>query len=172
MIFQVVRPKLCPIRIRPRGTLSTPPMVAITVGKKTPSPIVAIFEPSPMPNQMMNSGTNAIFGMGNNAATTAMTDDRVDDQRPAAIPVPMPKNVPANQPISSRNNDAERCCHSTPETDRFHNVTAIEMGDGRNKVGISPTQTPACQVSKTSRSVNAPVNQSARGENPPPRKAT
>src|SRR5262249_39322394 len=143
-----------------------------TVGKNTPSAMVTIFEPSPMPNQMMNSGTNAILGIGNSAATTAMTEDRVDDQSPAAMPKPTPKIVPANQPITRRNNDAETCCHSTPETLKFQSATPIEAGDGRNRVGISPVAAPTCQNSRICTKVAAPANQVAFGAKPPPRNGT
>ena len=102
------------MRISERGTLSTPPAVAITVGKNTPNASVAIFEPSPMPNQMMNSGTSAIFGIGNSADTTAMPGERMRDDRPTARPMPMPNTVPTIQPIASRASDALRCFHSSP----------------------------------------------------------
>ena len=72
------------MRISPRGTLSTPPAVAITVGKNTPNASVTSFEPSPMPNQMMNSGTSAIFGIGNSADTTAIPGERSNDDKPTA----------------------------------------------------------------------------------------
>ena len=102
------------MRISERGTLSTPPAVAITVGKNTPNASVAILEPSPMPNQMMNSGTSAIFGIGNSADTTAMPGERSSDDRPTARPRPIPNTVPTIQPIASRASDALRCFHSSP----------------------------------------------------------
>src|SRR5580700_2012877 len=102
------RPKLWPMRISPRDTLSTPPTVAITVGKNTPNARVTIFEPSPMPNQMMNSGTSAIFGIGNSAETTAIPGERSADHNPTASPMPMPNTVPTLQPIASRSRDADR----------------------------------------------------------------
>ncbi len=102
------------MRISERGTLSTAPAVAITVGKNTPNASVAIFEPSPMPNQMMNSGTSAIFGIGNSAETTAMPGERSSDDSPTQRPRPMPNTVPTVQPIASRASDADRCFHSSP----------------------------------------------------------
>src|SRR5580704_13283314 len=171
MMVPVDRPKLCPMRIRLRGTLSTPPIVATTVGKNTPRAIVTILEPSPMPNQMMNSGTRAIFGIGNSAATTAMTGERVTDHKPAAMPVATPKIVPATQPISRRDSDAERCFHNAPDKVSCHSVSAIDIGDDRNNVEMAPAQTPSCQPVRMTSSVAAPASQRSRGANPPPRKA-
>src|SRR6185312_2533683 len=103
-------------------------------------------EPSPIPNQMMNNGTRAIFGMGNKAATTAMTGDRVRDHNPAATPNPMPNAVPADHPISNRASDADKCCQRTPLTPSCQRVVAIEIGDGKNNVEIVPDEAPACQI--------------------------
>ena len=99
-------------------------------------PMVAIFEPSPMPNQMMNKGTKAILGIGNRAETTAMPGERSADHRPTASPMPTPNTVPAVQPIASRNNDADNCFHNSPLIVRFHSSTAMFAGAGRNRVGI------------------------------------
>ena len=49
-IANVGTSKLCAIRISVRGTWSTPEYVAIAIGKKTPSAMVATFDGSPMPN--------------------------------------------------------------------------------------------------------------------------
>ncbi len=113
------RPKLWAMRISERGTLSTPPAVVITVGKNTPNASVAIFEPSPIPNQMMNSGTSAIFGIGNSAETTAIPGERSNDDSPTARPRAMPNTVPIIQPMASRASDALRCFHSSPLTVRW-----------------------------------------------------
>ena len=64
MIPAVGRLKLCAMRIRLRGTASTPLKVAIIVGKMTPAAMVATFGDLPMPSQRMSSGRSAIFGMG------------------------------------------------------------------------------------------------------------
>ena len=60
----------------------------MTVGKNTPNARVTILEPSPMPNQMMNSGTSAIFGIGNSADTTRHAG-RAEHGRTARPPAPM-----------------------------------------------------------------------------------
>ena len=84
-----------------------------------------------MPNQMMNSGTSAIFGIGNSAATTAMPGERSADHSPTARPMPMPNTVPTVQPIASRLSEADRCFHSSPLTVRSHRVA--RDGDGRRQ---------------------------------------
>ena len=79
----------------------------MTVGKNTPNARVAIFEPSPMPNQMMNSGTSAIFGIGNSAETTAMPGERATRTQPdREARQPCPTTVPISQPIARRSSDA------------------------------------------------------------------
>ena len=52
------------MRMRLRGTLSTPAKVAMTVGKNTPEAMVTTLGASPMPSHRMKSGSSAIFGMG------------------------------------------------------------------------------------------------------------
>ncbi len=74
----------------------------MTVGKNTPKARVAILLPSPMPNQMMNSGTSAIFGIGNSAETTAIPGERARVVNPTASPSAMPATVPSVQPTASR----------------------------------------------------------------------
>ena len=131
-----------------------------------------IFEPSPMPNQMMNSGTSAIFGIGNSADTTAMPGERSADHSPTASPMPMPNTVPTVQPIASRNNDADRCCQSSPLTVRCHNSIAMFTGAGRNSVGITPAQQPSCHSATTPISVAAAAQKRSLGAKPPPRNGT
>ena len=68
MIFQMIPDigmlKLWPMRMRLRGTESTPVKAAITVGKNTPEAMVVILGASPIPSHRMSSGKSAIFGMG------------------------------------------------------------------------------------------------------------
>ena len=71
-----------------------PAATLMTVGKNTPKARVTILDPSPMPNQMMNSGTRAIFGMGKKADTTAMPGARAQELRPTANPAATPQTVP------------------------------------------------------------------------------
>ena len=56
-----LNPKLWPMRISVRSTLSTAPYVATTVGVKLPNAIKAYLDPSPIPNQITNNGSNAIL---------------------------------------------------------------------------------------------------------------
>ena len=72
-----LRPKLCPMRINVLSTLSTAPYVATTVGVKLPNAISAYLDPSPIPNQITNNGSNAIFGIGKIAAMTGTKPDRM-----------------------------------------------------------------------------------------------
>ena len=90
--------KLCAMRIRLRGTESTPLNVAMAVGKNTLSAIVATFEPSPMPSHRMSSGSSAIFGIGKIAATNGRPAARATVKRPIVRPKQMPNTVPMNHP--------------------------------------------------------------------------
>ena len=98
MIRQSGTLKLCAMRIRLRGTESTPLNVEITVGKNTLKAIVATFEPSPIPSQRMRSGSSAIFGIGKSAATSGKPTARDTVKSPIMSPAPTPNSVPSTQP--------------------------------------------------------------------------
>ena len=89
---------------------------------------------------MMNSGTSAIFGIGNSAETTAIPGERASDHSPTASPTAMPKTVPSVQPIASRASDADRCRHNSPlivsATQRAADADRVPAGTG---VGIKPS---------------------------------
>ena len=172
MIAQRDSPKLCPMRIRLRGTLSTPPAVLITVGKNTPNASVAIFDPSPMPNQIMNSGTSAILGIGNSAETTAIPGDRASVNSPTASPSAMPVTVPTVQPTASRSSDALRCAHNSPLRVSDTKDCATPTGAGKNSGGIHPAEHPNCHTASSARIVPTAAQGLARGANPPPRNGT
>ena len=70
----------------------------MTVGKNTLSAIVATFEPSPMPSQRIKSGSSAIFGIGNSAATSGRPTARETVNRPIMSPTATPNSVPMTQP--------------------------------------------------------------------------
>ena len=63
-----------------------------------------------MPNQMMNNGTSAIFGIGNNAETTAIPGERAADHSPdRQADRNSADGYSIVQPIASRANEADRC---------------------------------------------------------------
>ena len=90
--------KLCAMRIRLRGTESTPLNVAIAVGKNTLSAIVATFEPSPMPSQSISSGSSAIFAIRkkrrNERQASGTRHREQADRETEAVPNTVPRNQP------------------------------------------------------------------------------
>ena len=145
------------MRISPRGTPSTPATVLITVGKNTPNAKVTSFEPSPMPNQMMNSGTSAILGTGNNADTTAIPGDRARVNSPNATPTTSPATVPITQPIARRCNEAARCNQSSPLVPRSHRARPINTGEEAKDVDTHPNEAQPCHRVNSPISVAAPA---------------
>ena len=96
-----------------------------------------------MPNQMMNSGTSAIFGIGNNADTTAIPGERASVNSPTATPSASP--APCRPPSRSRGvaSDALECAQSSPLIARLYSALAISTGADRNFVEIQPTDAPS-----------------------------
>ncbi len=85
-----------------------------------------------------------------------------------------PEHGPDVQPIASRISEADRCRHNSPLTVSAHSARAIDTGAGRNSVGISPAEAPACH-SATHHAQPAsrrgrPGHRSVAGPKPPPRK--
>jgi hypothetical protein len=70
----------------------------MTVGKNTLSAIVATFDPSPMPSHRIKSGSSAIFGIGNSAATSGRPTARETVNKPIMSPTATPNAVPMTQP--------------------------------------------------------------------------
>ena len=110
-----LRPKLWPIRISVRSTLSTAPYVATTVGVKLPNAISAYLDPSPMPNQITNNGSKAILGMGKIAAITGTKPDRIYENKPISVPMVTPRLIPIKDPRIRREIDGTKCLNSKPE---------------------------------------------------------
>ena len=77
--------------------------------------MVAIFGSSPIPSQRINSGSSAIFGIGNSAEMKVMPTPR------ASVDSPMREadddaGHGAEQPARADANDrAETCCQSAPD---------------------------------------------------------
>ncbi len=160
-------PKDWAMRISPRGTPSTPAMVPMTVGKKTPNASVMIFEPSPMPNQMMNSGTRAILGIGKSAETTAMTGERRRVNNPAATPTTNPAAVP-HDPADHQ--ALQRGADDATTTRRWPRVPP---GPGRSPTGVDrklvenqSSEAPICHSASSATSVAAPAHGKSRGAKP------
>ena len=166
------RPKLCAMRINPRGTASTPAKVLMIVGKNTPNATVNSLLPSPMPNQMMNNGTRAILGTGNNAPTTAMPGPRTRANNPMASPASPPAIVPASHPSTSRLSDALRWAVNSPDTASVINVRPIAEGIDENAVPNQCSRAPASQDASSTASVTSPAIPPGRVRNPLPRNRT
>ena len=106
----------CPIRIRLRSTLSIAPYVAIIVGNNVPNNIKFTFESSPIPNQIINSGKSAIFGIGNIAATIGARPALTNENKPIANPIIIPRIDPSVQPRISRFRLAPTWRYKSPVT--------------------------------------------------------
>ena len=70
--------------------------------KNTPSAMVAIFGSSPIPSHRINSGSSAIFGIGNSAEMKVMPTPRARFESPIAKPTMMPATVPRIHPVPIR----------------------------------------------------------------------
>ena len=83
--------------------------------KNTPSAMVAIFGSSPIPSHRINSGSSAIFGIGNSAEMKVMPTPRARLDSPIAKPTITPATVPRIHPVPIRMIEHDRCCQSAPE---------------------------------------------------------
>ena len=76
--------------------------------KNTPSAMVAIFGSSPMPSHRINSGSSAIFGIGNSAEMKVMPTPRARLDSPIAKPTMTPATVPRIHPVPIRMIESDR----------------------------------------------------------------
>src|ERR1700712_6045128 len=118
--------------------------------------MVAIFGSSPMPSHRINSGSSAIFGIGNNAEIKVMPTPRERLDNPIAKPTATPAMVPKIHPEPIRITDAERCCQSAPDSASLVIASTIADGGGRNKGLTQPTLPANCQNPITSSSAIQP----------------
>src|SRR4029077_11864150 len=165
-------PKLCAMRMRLRGTLSTLLNVAMTVGKKTPSAMTATFDGSPMPNHRMKSGSSAILGIGKSAETTGRQMPRASEKSPMARPTARPQLVPSAQPTAMRDSDAARWRASAPETTRARRANTMLHRLGRKTALSQPSSIAPCQRTTIARKARKGAARRGCGAKPPPRKAT
>ena len=82
--------------------------------KNTPSAMVAIFGSSPIPSQRINSGSSAIFGIGNSAEMKVMPTPRASVDSPIAKPTITPATVPSSQPQPIRTTEADTMLPERP----------------------------------------------------------
>ena len=116
--------------------------------------MVASFEPSPMPNQMMNSGSSAILGIGNSAETMARPTERATEASPIANPSAAPSVVPIASPPMRRNSEAETCSHMAPLAVSRHSAAPTSDGLGMISGCNSPVEEASCQtVTRTTRAI-------------------
>ena len=124
--------------------------------KNTPSAMVAIFGSSPIPSHRINSGSSAIFGIGNSAEMKVMPTPRASVESPMAKPTMTPATVPRIQPEPIRITEADTCCQSAPDIASFQIATAIADGGGRNSGLTQPALPASCQSAITSTSAIQP----------------
>src|SRR5215469_11303371 len=144
----------------------------MTVGKNAPKGMVAIFDPSPVPNQTTKSGNNAIFGIGKIAETRGKRPARTSENSPIAKPTAMPSAVPNVQPTASRSRLAPRCFHSAPVRTRSISAASACEGAG-NAIGlITPYPLPSCHSAISVIKTSGPTMAIVRRRNPLPRNGT
>src|SRR5216684_7004000 len=144
----------------------------MTVGKNTPSAMVAIFEVSPIPSQRMSSGRSAIFGIGNRADTIGKPAARASENSPTASPTEMPTAVPMIQPAPIRTSDIETWAHNSPDVASRHSARTIADGLGRNRALTRPNDPAACQAASTIANTSHEVAPRGAGANPVARNRT
>src|SRR6266571_5946187 len=142
----------------------------MTVGKNTPSAMVAIFEVSPIPSQRMSSGRSAIFGIGNSADTIGKPAARASENSPTASPTETPTAVPMIQPAPIRTSDTETCAHNSPDAASRHSARTIANGLGWNRALTRPSDPAACQAASTIANTSQDVAPRGAGANPVARK--
>src|ERR1700687_2112106 len=131
--------------------------------------MVAIFGSSPMPSHRINSGSSAIFGIGNSAEMKVMPTPRARLESPIAKPTITPPIVPRIHPVPIRMIEYDRWCQSAPLAASLVIATAIADGAGRNS-GLTQPGLPAnCHSPITRHSATHPEERPALGVNPPPR---
>ena len=84
------------------------------MGVKVPKAINAYFDPSPMPNQITNSGSSAIFGIGKIAATSGTSPARTRLKSPIIVPTAIPRLTPMSEPMISRVSDGAMWSNKRP----------------------------------------------------------
>src|SRR6185369_8661004 len=134
--------------------------------------MVATFDASPMPSQRMNSGSSAIFGIGNSAATAGTPIERGSDQMPIAAPTPRPQTVPSDQPVAMRNSESVTFRQNASE--RISPASAWPIAD-RGGSASALTQPARAAVSHNTSSATKnriAAAQRERSTNPPPRNST
>src|SRR5205823_1696594 len=80
----------------------TPVNVLIAIGKKTPRAMTATLDGSPSPSQRMSSGSSAIFGTGNVAASTGVPTASAAAKKPTVTPTTTPAAAPRAKPSTRR----------------------------------------------------------------------
>lgn len=165
-------PKLCAMRMRLRGTESTPLAADMAVGKKTPSAMVAIFDVSPMPSHRIIRGRSAIFGIGKSAETTEKPAARAKVKRPMPRPSARPATAPSDQPAAMRSAEMPICWRRSPCAISRQSAAAMASGLGKNSGLTCRKLDAACQSVIRPTSATAPPMRLSRGAKPAPRSGT
>ncbi|MCY1362663.1 hypothetical protein D9M69_493920 [compost metagenome] len=112
-------------------------------GNVVPVTISAILVNSPMPNQRMNSGTNASEGMVRSICSgeSSITSPRLDNPLIRAATTPM--LTPILKPTNARCSDTSKCLPNSPDAIIAQSVPPICEGAAMTRCGINP----ACDAS-------------------------
>ena len=112
------------------------------MGVKVPRAMRAYFDPSSIPNQITNKGSNAILGIGKMAATNGTRPARARLNSPIITPTAIPVLTPSADPTARRVTEGIRCSHSIPVTHRSWNVPSTSEGRGSVRFEITPVRVP------------------------------
>ena len=91
-----------------------------------------------MPNHRMNSGSNAILGMGKRAETSGSSPARAIAKMPIDRPTPSPARVPSAQPRPMRRADSHRCRCSVPASIISPKARITDFGVGSGSAETQP----------------------------------
>jgi hypothetical protein len=100
----------------------------MNTGKKQENATMAIFDGSPMPKRIRNTGRNAIFGTANRNDTNGSEKFRTALRRPAASPTHTPATVPMANPDNARNRLIAAARGNSPSAARYQSAARICVG--------------------------------------------
>ena len=97
-----VAPKLCADQISSRSTPCSPAIVAVMIGNTAVTAMMVIFEISNRPNHKMNTGRNAILGIGKPIETSGSKNQRAHAFRIIRSPSDTPAIAAIANPMNVR----------------------------------------------------------------------
>ena len=102
-----------------------------------------------MPNQRMNSGTQAIEGIARSACMVGSSSWRARVEKPVSAPSAVASTSPSANPAATRQRVAARCRPSSPLRYSSANVAATFEGGGSRRASIQPARAASSQMAAT-----------------------